>query len=304
MRETRVTVVVRTHQRPAELRRTLAHLCRLPERPEIVVVDNGSCPRNARAIREAAAEAGVGLLRLSHHVGAAACNLAVAHVRTPYVAFCDDDTWWADGALERAVSIMDTCPDVGLVNGRVLVGPEQREAKVCRRMASSQLERAGLPGTSLLSFLPGAVVMRMAAFREAGGYEPRLGLGAEAVLMGLDLATIGWHMLYAPDVVVHHHPSPACRRPERQVILARNRLWVAVLRLPWGDVLREARQILRQAQVDGVAGRVLWRAAAGLAWPLLNRQVVPVDVIRLYRGWHAEPERGHAICRGRMAGMH
>lgn len=304
MREARVTVLVLTHQRPAELRRTLAHLCRLPERPAIVVVDNGSCPRNARANREAAAEAGGGLLRLSRHVGAAACNLAVAHVRTPFVAFCDDETWWADGALERAIEIMDTCSDVALVNGRVLVGPEQREAPVCRRMANSPLDRAGLPGASLLSFLPRAVVMRVAAFREAGGYDPRLGLGAEAVLMGLDLATIGWHMLYAPDIVVHHHPSPACRHPERRVMLARNRLWVAVLRLPWGDVLREARQILRQAQAEGLAGQVVWRTLTGLAWPFLNRQVVPGDVIRKYRGWHAEPERGHAVCRGRMAGMH
>ena len=41
-------------------------------------------------------------------------------------------------------------------------------------MAASPLDARGLPGPALIGFMAGAVVMRTAAYREVGGYEPRL----------------------------------------------------------------------------------------------------------------------------------
>lgn len=294
--EALVTVVVLTHQRSAELRRTLAHLRRLPERPAIVVVDSGSCTRDARANREAAAEVGALLVRVTRHLGAAARNAGVAQVRTPYVAFCDDDTWWAPGALQRAVEVMASCPSVGLINGQVRVGPEQRPDPRCTRMAQSPLDRIGLPGPAILSFVAGAVVMRTQAFKEAGGYEPRLFHGAEERLMGLDLATLGWDMVYVPDAVVHHHPAPPRQPGERRLLAVRNRLWIAAMRLPWPDAFREVRHILRQASAQGVGASVLWRAVTGLPWALWHRQRVPADVVRMHRLLRGDADPRHAVC--------
>ena len=63
-------------------------------------------------------------------------------------------------------------------------------------------------------------------------YEPRFFLGAEEALMALDLAVLGWAMVYAHDVVTHHHPSPARDVGARRLGGLRNRLWLAWLRLP------------------------------------------------------------------------
>ncbi len=47
----RVTVVVITHNRRAELARTLDHLAGLPEKPAVIVVDNGSDDGSAAYVR-------------------------------------------------------------------------------------------------------------------------------------------------------------------------------------------------------------------------------------------------------------
>lgn len=50
------------------------------------------------------------MIRLANNRGAVARNVGVAEVATRYVAFCDDDCWWAQGSLQRAAEILDRCP--------------------------------------------------------------------------------------------------------------------------------------------------------------------------------------------------
>ena len=68
----RVTVVVATRNRRGELLRTLGMLTRLPERPPVIVVDNGSADGSA----EAAAQSfpGVEIVALARNAGTAARN--------------------------------------------------------------------------------------------------------------------------------------------------------------------------------------------------------------------------------------
>ena len=96
----RVEIVVLTYERPRELLRTLEHLHRLPQVPPIRVVDNGSldCARDTVA----AIYSDVQYIRLERNIGAAARNVGVALAKTPYVALCDDDTWWEGDSIARA----------------------------------------------------------------------------------------------------------------------------------------------------------------------------------------------------------
>jgi GT2 family glycosyltransferase len=277
----RVSVVVLTCNRAAELMRTLDRLRRLPERPRLVVVDNGS--RDDTALRLARRFPSVERVDAGGNRGAAGRNEGVARVDTPYVAFCDDDTWWAPGALKRAADILDAHPRVGVVAARVLVGEDERLDPACQRMATSPLDATGLPGPSLVAFMAGAAVMRTAAFRAAGGYEPRLFLGAEEALLGLDLLARGWRIVYAADVVTHHHPSPARNARRRRVLLARNRLWIAWLRLPWAQAWAETAKVLRGPSTAGVRGAAAARALLGLPWVLRRRSPVPTEVAEMHR---------------------
>jgi GT2 family glycosyltransferase len=278
--DNRCTVVVLTHDRAAELTHALARLRALPERPALVVVDNASHDDTAARVQRDFPEAR--LVRCRGNLGAAGRNAGVAFVHTPYVAFCDDDTWWAPGALARAADLLDAHPRLGALAARVLVGDTGRTDPTCERMAASPLESRGLPGPALLSFMAGAVVMRVDAFREIGGYDPQLFLGAEELLLGLDFAAAGWRMAYVSEVVTHHHPSPARDRAARRRIEARNRIWIAWLRLPRALALRESRRVLRTLPSAWEALGVLVHALRGMPWVMGERHELPQEVVNLY----------------------
>lgn len=281
--QARLGVVVLTHERPAELARCLAQLVALPERPVIVVVDNGTRGGVAEVV---AAHPGVTLVRSDRNLGAAGRNLGVGALDTPYVAFCDDDTWWAPGALARAVALLDAWPRIGALSARVLVGPGRQPDPTCAVMAASPLAHEGLPGPRLVSFMAGAAVMRTRAFRDAGGYEPRFFIGAEEPLLALEMGARGWAIVYADEVVTHHHPSAVRDAGARRWLLARNRLWLAWLRLPWPLALRDTRAVLQDARRAGVAWVALRAALAGLPWVLAHRRPVPAAVAEDWRRVH------------------
>jgi len=284
---------VLTFNRADEVLRTLQRLTRLPERPPVIVVDNGSEDGTADRVGEAFGQ--VEVVRCRRNLGAAGRNAGVARAGTPYVAFCDDDTWWEPGALGRAADLLDAHPDVAAVAARVLVGDNDREDPTCAAMAQSPLRWAGLPGPALIGFMAGAVVMRADAFRRAGGYAPELFLGGEERLLGLDLAAAGWRMVYAADVVTHHHPSALRDAPGRRVLLARNAAWIACLRLRWPTARREILRAWRGLQ----GGRECMAAVAatlrGLPWAFARRRVVPREVESMMRqvlGWPGHERRG------------
>src|SRR5438067_11104471 len=86
----RVAVVMITWNRRAEVLRSLANFTVLPERPRILVVDNGSTDGTAEAV--AAQFPQVEILEAGKNLGAAGRTLAARRVTAPYVPFADDAT--------------------------------------------------------------------------------------------------------------------------------------------------------------------------------------------------------------------
>jgi GT2 family glycosyltransferase len=272
----RLSVVILTHNRAEEVTRTVGRMRALPERLPIVVVDNASADGTPFLLQRRFPE--IRIIALSRNLGAAGRNAGVRAVATPYVAFCDDDTWWASGSLAHAVALLDAHPRLAVLSARVLVGPEGREDPACAAMAASPLPSVGLPGRSILGFLAGASVMRRSAFLGVGGYEPRFFLGGEEALLALDLAARGWALVYCDELTVHHHPSPYRHAVERRRLLARNALWIAWLRRPFVSAIRETLCVLRAARRQGMLAACCAEAARGLPWVLRNRRVVPAEV--------------------------
>jgi len=264
-----VTVVVMTRDRWPDLRRSLLH----HEGP-VVLVDNGSGDGTPDLVREHFPH--VEVVGLDRNRGATARNVGVERVRTPYVAFADDDSWWAPGALARAAEILDEHPRLALLAARVLVGEDERLDPICQVMAASPLGRAAdLPGPSLLGFLACAVVVRRDAFLAAGGFDDVVFFSGEEERLALDLAAAGWGLAYVDEVVAHHHPSPVRDTVARQARAARNRLLTAVLRRPWRVVLHAVATDLRA----GPAGRLAVRQALlRLPAALRRRRRLPPEV--------------------------
>jgi GT2 family glycosyltransferase len=281
----RLSVVVLSYNRADELARTLAHLRALPEAPAIVVVDNAST--DGSAARVARDFPDITLIALDRNIGAAARNIGVRHVHTPFVAFADDDSWWEPGSLARAVHVLDAHRQLAAVCARVLLGAEAKEDPVCRIMADSPLPSDGLPGPALLGFIACAVVFRRDAYLAAGGYEEKFFVGGEEELLTLDLAAAGWRVVYLPQLTVHHHPSPRRDNRGRQTIVIRNALWVAWLRLPLSAALGQSRRIWRGASSRAARRAGLMQALRELPWVVRNRKVLPSTVQTWYLRLHA-----------------
>ncbi|AGZ42948.1 glycosyltransferase family 2 protein [Actinoplanes friuliensis] len=256
-----VTVVVATRNRPDRLRETVPR-----HRAPVVVIDNGSDhPLTVDGAR---------VIRLEENLGAAARNIGVEQARTPYVAFADDDSYWAPGMLAAAVELFRSHPRTALLTAQVRVGAENRLDPVSAGMATAPLGTPpGGAGPSVLGFLSCATVVRRDAFLAVGGFEPRLVVYGEEALLAMDLAAAGWHLSYTPDLVVHHFPEPAGRdvsaRHRREI---RNRMLTAVLRRPPAVIAREVVAAVR-TQPSVVAGLV-----PDVPWALRHRRRLPREV--------------------------
>jgi glycosyltransferase involved in cell wall biosynthesis len=177
-----VAVVIATRNRGTELLGTLTRLRALREQPPIVVVDNGSTDGTAELVR--ANYPGVRVVGLRRNQGGAARTVGARLVDSPYVAFSDDDSWWAPGALGRAAELLERHPRLAVLAARVLVGPDERLDPVCREMARSPLPSApDLPGPSVLGFIACGAVVRPRPLRPPPGpgpQRPLVGLAAPA----------------------------------------------------------------------------------------------------------------------------
>lgn len=261
----------------------------------VIVVDNASSDGTAAAVRRRFP--GVRVIAARRNLGAVARNLAVRTLTTPYVAFADDDTWWDPGAVERCADALDANPDVAVVTGRILVEPAGTEDPVMPELANSPLPgRPGLPGPVLMSFLAGASVLRVAAFRAAGGFSARLWLGGEEELLAADLVTAGHTLCYLPAAVVHHRPSAARDPRRRRQLGIRNTLWFTWLRRPPLAAFVRTAELARTVPRDRASAAAFAAAAGGLPWVLRERRPVPRRVEQMIRALDA-PRRASAARR-------
>ncbi|GAA0292881.1 glycosyltransferase [Kineococcus aurantiacus] len=277
----RVSVVLITWQRREEALLAVRRLLELPERPRVIVLDNASTDGTADALR---AEHPRGTARgdrldvvvLPENQGAVARNTGVASARTPYVAFCDDDTWWDPGSLARAADLLDADDRVAVLTARILVEPGGVEDDIVAELRDSPVRGApGLPGPALGSFLAGASVVRRSAFLEVGGFSKRLWLGGEEELLAADLAARGWELCYVEDLQVHHQASVLRESTRRRRNGIRNTLWFTWLRRPLPAAARRTRDLLTSLPRDRTSALGVLDAVAGLPWLVRERRVLP-----------------------------
>ncbi|EWT04521.1 glycosyl transferase [Intrasporangium chromatireducens Q5-1] len=273
---TAVTVVIATRNRAVGLTRTLDRLRSLPEQPPVIVVDNGSTDDSAAAVRRRHPD--VTVIELGENLGAVARTVGVRASTTPYVAFCDDDSWWEPGALTRAAGHLDAHPRIGLLAARIRVGPERRLDPVCAMMADSPLgTEPDLPGPSVLGFVACGAIVRRDAYLAIGGFSPVVFFFGEETVLAQDLAAAGWARVYVDDVVATHDPAPGGDRSGRRRLLLRNVLLSTWLRRRWPALLATTGHAIRDISDADVRGALL-DAAARLPAVVRARRALPRHV--------------------------
>jgi GT2 family glycosyltransferase len=282
-----VGVAIATRDRRERVLETAARIVALPERPPLVVADDGSRDGTVGALRERFDAARVAVLALDPGHGSAARNTAVDALPTPYAAFNDDDSWWEPGALQLAAELFDANPSLALIAADVLVGPDRRPDPTCVAMRQSALAHgATTPAPRaypVLGFVACGAIVRRAAFLAVGGFDRRYGVGGEEALLALDLASAGWELWHVPAIVAHHWPPSSGRRPQRDARTLRNDLWTTWLRRPARRVPAATLRRLRHAGWRASTARGLLAALRGARWVTHERRVLPADVERRVR---------------------
>ena len=196
-----VTIVTPVHQRRDR---------RLRFAPEAIVVDDGSPEAVAGAT-----------LRFEHNRGpGAARNAGMALVHTALVAFVDDDVELPDGWLEPLLGHFRD-PSVGLVAPRV-VTPDDGSPVAAYERAASPLDLGRQPARiragTRVSYVPAAaIVCRVDAVQEIGGFDERLRFGEDVDLVWR-LDASGWRCRYEPASEVAHPARPTWPEWMRQRI--------------------------------------------------------------------------------------
>lgn len=266
----KISIVIIARNRAQSLEKSLQKLLRLHKSVPIIVVDNHSDDDSARVVSER--YPAVRLIQLAENYGSAGRNVGVQSAQTPYIAFADDDSWWAGNALRTSVAYFERYPDLGLIQGKILLHGERLEP-ACQLMGESPITTPRhFPGRCILGFVACGAIVRKEAFLAAGGFHRQFGVGGEEELIALDMAEQGWKLAYFQDILAYHYPSPQRNKTRRRELAVRNHLWSVWLRRSRGNLLAETAPLLTRAFTDGTVRQGVLEAFKGLPWILKERK--------------------------------
>jgi GT2 family glycosyltransferase len=272
--------VICTHDRPHYLQACLESL-RQPQHGalgfEVLVVDSASPPAVAVQIAALTAAEGVSLVRLDAPGLSAARNAGLLAVRTPWVAYVDDDARVApDWITAIAAAIARLPPNTAAIGGPIVPDweapcPSWWPTELVPALTVLDWDRPGFMGDGSLPAhvepYGANMVFRCDALRAVGGFPLDLGRVGGKLLSGEEawvvraLRKTGWEVHYEPSVTVTHSIQAGRLTPS----------WL-LSRQFWSGV-SEALVVHRMGQRNGVrlkAMRMILHAALRsplAAWP-------------------------------------
>ena len=246
-----VGICLTTHNRCADLTRTLAALARLAPAPdEIIVTADGCTDGTLDLLRRA--HPGVRLLVHATARGsipsrnemAAACGCEV------FVSL-DDDSYPLDGDfIARVRTLFTTEPRLAVASF------PQRTEEFPATLTATDFG----PGEFVGSFANSGAAIRRAVFRELGGYPDFFFHAYEEPDFALRCVAAGWQVRHETALAIRHHFSGTQRNEVRtHQRHARNELWSVLLRCPAPQLFAVA--LFRAARQFGYA----WSRGPGWA---------------------------------------
>jgi len=202
-----VSVVVPTHNRPAQLRDCLCSLAnqRYPRnRFEVVVVDDGSAESVTPVVSELAAELDVRAISRDRGGPAAARNTGAEHSRGTYLAFTDDDCIADPDWVGSLATVLSTASSPIMVGGRVVNGlPHSPYSTASQLIVDIVYDHYNPDPEQARFFASNNIALPTAAFRELDGFDPGFQTSEDRDLCDRWLSG-GHSLMYVPEARVTH----------------------------------------------------------------------------------------------------
>jgi glycosyltransferase involved in cell wall biosynthesis len=264
-----VSVVVPTRDRPGLLRRTLASIAAQRDvRTEVIVVDDGSSPADARAVVDLAGDR-VRVLSNERSGGVgAARNQGAAVATAPWLAFCDDDDLWAPDKLAGQLAAAHAASRRWAYTGAVKFESGPRLWQLMPPPVPAEVHDR-LPTKNVVPAGASNVMVDRATYLDVGGFDPALAHLADWDLwlklrdVGLPAAASGLEVAYRMHVgAMSLHPDGILAdlatidtrwrhvRGGRPLDPGPTHLWIAMSWLRAGRRLPAAAAFVRAARSD------------------------------------------------------
>lgn len=249
----RVTVVIPTFNRCADVRRALGVLNAQAGPPlAVIVVDNSSTDGTDTMVaqEQPAWEGRLRYVRKAPQGPASARNLGLSMADTPFVLFHDSDIELSGDWARLAVAQLDGDPSLGAVGGYIVYAFEPGRVNAYGGDLGwfglawdvdegKPLATAQGPADRIWINCSAMLVRRSAAL-EAGAFDETFFYGFEDTDLGWRLCIAGHRVRVVPELIARHNvdPSPGRAHPEIVFHYCKNRLRMLLrnaqgFRLPW-----------------------------------------------------------------------
>jgi len=301
-------VIVVTWRGREQVTRCLDALARQDCPHTTVVLDNASDDGTAELLAEHPSAPRV--IRLARNAGyAGGLAAALREVRTPFVAWLNDDTEVAPRWLGRLEAALDADPRAAAA-GATLVTPDgEIQSTGVRLTADGHGADSTEPTAGVFGFCGGAVLLRTTALAAIGGVPAGFFCYYEDTDTSWRLRLAGWRIVHVPAAKVRHLHGASTRpgSPRFHRWNERNRLltllrcapalvaWRQVLRFLAVTLLLPVRRLLRTEVPDApnftvrlrllVLAELLLRLPATLLARRSIRRVRTVSRIAVWRAW-------------------
>jgi len=241
---------------------------------EVIVVDNASTDGSPEMVRREFPEAC--LTVQSENLGVGAYNIGFARSGGKYVVGLDDDSWPAADAIGKAVRMMETHGDVGIIAFRIL-------------HPDSGFDFSHDWPSEVTAMIGCGFMVRRDTLEQAGYYDDSFFLYCNEVDLAIRVWDLGKRVVYAPEIVAYHQASSLHRSPSRTVYYnVRNSMWFFYKYFGMRKVALGWLRIITSYLLFAVTRRCLMGWIAGvkdgfLGLNRVRRTVVAGGVQRFYR---------------------
>ncbi|KIZ15324.1 glycosyltransferase family 2 protein [Streptomyces natalensis] len=128
----------------------------------------------------------------------------------------------------RVVELFEQDRHLGIVSFRIADERGRTQRRHVPRLRASDPLRGGYVTT----FLGGGHALSMAMLDETGGWPDEFFYAHEETDLAWRALDAGWHVLYAPELVLQHPWTSPTRHAVYHRMVARNRVWLAKRHLP------------------------------------------------------------------------